>query len=421
MKFLFVAVFALCAVGLQTTVGFKHNKLYVSPKSRLSMDLNISPQRNRVPWWKSAIVSLGIISTTVSYPAGYSALAADTVKIGKCLLTTCQKELAQCILDPKCLANVICLNTCNNRPDEAACQIRCGDNFEDDVVGKFNKCAVSEKKCVPQKPNENEYPLPSTDSMVKSFDSSFWNGRFYITAGLNKIFDTFDCQVHFFTSPSPGKFYAKLFWRINEPDGEFFTKNAVQKFVQDPKNPAHFINHDNDYLNYKDDWYIIDSVPDEYALIYYRGSNDAWDGYGGAFLYSRSPTVKPEWIPQLEKAVDSMKLKYKWSDFTLTDNSCKKQAESNLVLREKFAKKLVMTEEEQLQQQLTTLRSAAKNTLLKEEKEAQKSILFLEKELEAFEAEIAKDANAIVKEAEKVEKVVEQDILEIERDLKIRK
>lgn len=43
--------------------------------------------------------------------------------------------------------------------------------------------------------------------------------RWYISAGLNKIFDTFDCQVHFFTSPYPGKFYAKLFWRINEPDG----------------------------------------------------------------------------------------------------------------------------------------------------------------------------------------------------------
>ena len=29
-----------------------------------------------------------------------------------------QLELARCILDPKCLANIICLNTCNGRSDE---------------------------------------------------------------------------------------------------------------------------------------------------------------------------------------------------------------------------------------------------------------------------------------------------------------
>ena len=57
-------------------------------------------------------------------------------------LQSCQKELAQCILNPKCLANVICLNTCNGRKDEAECQIKCGDLFENDVVGVFNACAV---------------------------------------------------------------------------------------------------------------------------------------------------------------------------------------------------------------------------------------------------------------------------------------
>jgi len=197
-----------------------------------------------------SIAAVSAIGVAVPNPA----IAADTVKIGKCLLTSCQKELAQCILNPKCFANVICLNTCNNRPDESECQIRCGDLFENDVVGTFNACAVSQKKCVPQKQSDGSYPLPSTESMVKKFDTSIWNGRWYISAGLNKIFDTFDCQVHFFTSPSPGKFYAKLFWRVTEPDGEVFTKNAIQKFVQDPKNPAHFINHDNEYLHYKDDW-----------------------------------------------------------------------------------------------------------------------------------------------------------------------
>lgn len=80
-----------------------------------------------------------------------AAHAIDSIKVGSCLLQNCQLELARCILDPKCLANIICLNTCNNRPDEAGCQIGCGDLFENDVVGQFNACALSKKQCVPQK------------------------------------------------------------------------------------------------------------------------------------------------------------------------------------------------------------------------------------------------------------------------------
>ena len=52
-------------------------------------------------------------------------------------------------------------------------------------------------------------------------------------------------------------------------------------------NPAVLWNHDNDYLHYSDDWYILASKPDEYLLIYYKGNNDAWKGYGGATVYTR--------------------------------------------------------------------------------------------------------------------------------------
>lgn len=32
-------------------------------------------------------------------------------------------ELAKCIADPACAANIACLQTCNNRPDETECQV----------------------------------------------------------------------------------------------------------------------------------------------------------------------------------------------------------------------------------------------------------------------------------------------------------
>jgi violaxanthin de-epoxidase len=375
-------------------------------------------------WWKAAVVSLGILSSTVS-TVPQTSFAADTIKVGKCLLQSCQKELAQCLLNPKCFANVVCLNTCNGRKDEAACQIKCGDLFENEIVGVFNSCAVSQKKCVPQKQDEGEWPMPAPESMVKSFDTSIWNGRngrWYISAGLNKIFDTFDCQVHFFDSPYKGKFYAKLFWRVTEPDGEFLTKDAVQRFIQDPKNPAHLINHDNEYLHYKDDWYVIDYEPDDFVLVYYKGSNDAWDGYGGSFLYTRDPKVRPELVPRLEKAVASMGLKYKWSDFTLTDNSCKSLDDSPTVLREKYAARLLLTEEEQIAGALTSFRGAALNTLVADEKEAEKSIVRLEKGFENFLKEVSEDAK---KELEVIENAIEEEVESIEggieRGLKLRK
>ena len=201
----------------------------------------------------SAALALALSFSAISAPFGDvatvpAAQAADGAAIGTCLLKKCRLPLAKCILNPNCLANVICINSCNGKEDEGGCQIECGNIFENDVVGEFNKCAVSDMTCVPQKPDDGSYPVPPKEKLVQSFDTKLWNGKWYITAGQNKLFDTFPCQVHFFTETAPGKFFGKLNWRIEEPDGEFFTRDAVQEFYQDPKNPAHLINHDNDYL-----------------------------------------------------------------------------------------------------------------------------------------------------------------------------
>ena len=51
--------------------------------------------------------------------------------------------------------------------------------------------------------------------------------------------------------------------------------------------PGYLRNDNNKYLNYTDDWYILAQKPDEYVVIYYRGNNDAWKGYGGATVYTR--------------------------------------------------------------------------------------------------------------------------------------
>jgi violaxanthin de-epoxidase len=236
---------------------------------------------------------------------------------------------------------------------------------------------------------------------VQSFDTKLWNGRWYITAGQNKLFDIFPCQVHFFTETEPGKFAGKLNWRIEEPDGEFFTRDAVQEFVQDPTNPAHLINHDNDYLHYQDDWYILDYAADDnkegtppFAFVYYRGENDAWVGYGGAVVYTREAKLPDVLLPRLREAAKKVNFDFD-RDFEKPDNSCKvMQDGERVILREKFAGKMAIQTEKQLQQQAVLARTAASNSVGAAEKAAEKAVQSIEDKAVEFEKELVADGTS---------------------------
>ena len=130
-----------------------------------------------------------------------------------------------------------------------------GDLFENSVVDEFNECAVSRKKCVPKKSDVGEFPVPDPSALVKNFNMADFTGKWYISSGLNPTFDTFDCQLHEFRLEGD-RLIANLAWRIPTPDSGFFTRGAVQRFVQDPSQPAILYNHDNEYLHYQDDWYV---------------------------------------------------------------------------------------------------------------------------------------------------------------------
>lgn len=271
--------------------------------------------------------AIGFLKVTAAMASTFlimsSAEAVDALKTCACLLKECRVELAKCIVNPSCAANVACLQTCNNRPDETECQIKCGDFFENSIVDQFNECAVSRKKCVPRKSDVGEFPVPVPSVLVKKLNLADFNGKWYISSGLNPTFDTFDCQLHEF-HVEDGKLIGNLTWRIKTPDGGFFTRSAVQRFVQDLVHPGIMYNHDNEYLHYQDDWYILSSKvenqPDDYIFVYYRGRNDAWDGYGGAVVYTRSKTLPENIVPELERAAKSVGRDF--SKFIRTDNTC---------------------------------------------------------------------------------------------------
>jgi len=209
----------------------------------------------------------------------------------------------------------------------------------------------------------------------------------------------------------------------------------LQRFVQDENWPAHLINHDNDYLHYEDDWYILDyempgnskSVP-PFAFVYYRGSNDAWVGYGGAVVYTPAASLPEELIPRLREAAQKVNFDFD-KDFTITDNTCQVIGDKEkILLREQFAGKVAIQTEQQLQAEVVRVRGTATNNIkaqkmLVNNELGQASAAFekLSQKAKEFEEDIVKDAVLLEKELEKdlvnVEKEVEKDIVFVEKEV----
>ena len=269
-------------------------------------------------------------------PAGPAA-AADFSKVGVCLLQRCQLELAGCLADPTCAGSLLCLQTCQGKPDEADCQVKCGDQFNDAAVQRFNSCAVTNGKCVPKREDgDSVYPVPAPRDLVRDFPVDRFVGDWWITAGQNDLFDTFDCQRHTFTNPGPGKTAGNIRWRVQDQaqqklgrKGAFLENEVLQEFVQRKDKPYLLENHDNEFLHYTDDWYVVDYQIDgdaatDFVLVYYRGSNDAWDGYGGATVYTRAREFPEAIRNRVTKKLKPLGYDFR-QDFVITNNSCQAQ------------------------------------------------------------------------------------------------
>lgn len=370
------------------------------------------------------LAALAAICSLAMIFAGAASAAENMSAVAPCLLQKCQVPLAKCLLSPTCAADVTCILGCQGQKDVDACEIKCGDFFDNEAVQEFNKCALKPNKqgCVPQRADNGAYPPPPAEAITPTFDITSFNGAWYISAGLNPLFDTFPCQVHFFVGEppnvlenSPGRLFAKINWRVPEPDGEFFEKNTVQRFVVDPERPGVLYNHNNEYLHYEDDWYILDHSDEDdnekgFILVYYRGRNDAWDGYGGAVLYTRSKTVPEAIIPRLEKACQAAGID--WAKFIRTDNTCN-QIVDPLRLRERFVEKSLQQATLSVEEQLTQARRYVTETVTTDESIAAFAVTRLEK---GVENELSKDFAAAVRLEKRLQGMTEVFAKEVQKD-----
>lgn len=139
--------------------------------------------------------------------------------------------------------------------------------------------------------------------------------------------------------------------------------------------------------------------------MYYRGRNDAWDGYGGAVIYTRSATLPETIVPELEKAARSVGRDF--STFIRTDNTC--GPEPPLVERlEKTVEegeKTIIREVEQLEEEVEKVGKTEMTLfqrLAEGFKEFQKDEQYFLKELSKEEMELLNDLKMEASEVEEL-------------------
>lgn len=146
----------------------------------------------------------------------------------------------------------------------------------------------------------------------------------------------------------------------------------------------------------------IENKPDDYVFVYYQGRNDAWDGYGGAVVYTRSATLPESIVPELEKAAKSVGRDF--NKFIRTDNTC--GPEPPLVERlEKTVEegeKTIIREVEEIEGELGKTEKTFFETLMEGFKELRKDEEYFLKELSKEEMDLLSELKMEASEVEKL-------------------
>jgi len=227
------------------------------------------------------------------------------------------------VLRPTCNTSGCMLNngTCGPSPK---CTLRCFDvhtQYGNTAFNNILKC-LFDHKCMAQmhgdwpSPKMCDYTKPQA-AAVPNFNLSLMEGRWYITRGLSDEFDTYPCQVACNKRVAADRVNLSIWYQIPLDNGTKLQQISNQSFFNpDASTPAHLRQHA--WMNGQDDWYVIASKPDKYWFVKYCGTSDTWAGYGGSFLYTRTPTMDPALEPELRAA--ATRAGFNWDDMKVTHN-----------------------------------------------------------------------------------------------------
>lgn len=187
------------------------------------------------------------------------------------------------------------------------CTLRCFDThtqYDNKAFNNVLQCML-EHNCSAQMhgnwPDPQSCTPPPPDSLVKDFNLSLMEGRWYITRGLSAEFDVYNCQVACNRRVGPNRVNLTIWYDITFDDGSVLPQVSNQSFYNpDAAVPAHLQQHA--WMNGVDDWYVIAAKEDSYWFVKYCGCSDTWCGYGGGFVYTRTPTLDPAIADELRVA-----------------------------------------------------------------------------------------------------------------------
>lgn len=266
-----------------------------------------------IPQCKSCVSKVGACTVDADCRQAFECIA---VKCGQPCTTipvvrpTC--DTSQCMITD---------GTCGPSPK---CTLHCFDQHTQYSNAAFNNllACLFKNKCIAQM--HGDWPSPKKCDQTKpqaaavpNFDLSLMEGRWYITRGLSDEFDTYPCQVACNRRVAQDRVNLTIWYQIPLDNGTNLQQLSNQSFfLPDRITPAHLRQHA--WMNGQDDWYVIAAKADTYWFVKYCGTSDTWDGYGGAFVYTRTPTMDPALEPELRAA--ATKAGFNWDSMKVTHN-----------------------------------------------------------------------------------------------------
>lgn len=223
-----------------------------------------------------------------------------------CMTKNCATELLEAWNSPRGRKEILCLNTCG--PNDTGCQMKCVNMHEDPTALKdFTSCVVGKHRCLPQRNEVGLNWVPPPNTLVQSFNLEDYLGHWYITHGMNQVLDCFPSQEHQWVGITSNTVQVDIAYEVESfnprkpVSNVFYQRDMSETFFQSLESPGLMKASGETDLHQNDDWYILGANKEKgYMIVYYIGCNDAWCGYNGGNVYSRTPALSEEAKKEVE-------------------------------------------------------------------------------------------------------------------------
>ena len=251
-------------------------------------------------------ITTAVIPAALPASEGFETFAAEGGVMEarpSCFMNECGAASRACFTNPSCLKGVTCLGRCRG---EQLCATRCFARFGSEKLNTWLSCTLEEKTCVTTGVAQDTSGFyGNAPKRQTSFDPAILSGKWWKAVGYSPKYDCMACQKTSFDPSVKGQIMSAIEFRVQKEMGEGFWQNNLVETLRDDRGPqgtASFTVGGKMYgLTFREQWYVLDSKPNEYVFVAYKG--DTIQGpYDGAFVFTKE---KDAWdqSPSIRSAV----------------------------------------------------------------------------------------------------------------------